>query len=187
MQSTGLSTSGDDPGHATTSDPVDLPPARPTTEQLVAEHADVLYRLAFRLCRSPATAEDLVQEAFVIAHRQLPKLREPQTARKWLYRILHSCWCREIAKEKKRTTVSWSEVDEPAVEPPVAFDSQALQVALESLPDEFRAPVVLFYFEEMKYREIAEALDCPIGTVMSRLARGKALLRQLLANDDGSV
>lgn len=186
MQATGGPSPADSPAPSLpTAEPARdvLPPL--TTERLVAEHADVLYRLAFRLSRSPAAAEDLVQEAFLIAHRQLHQLRNQQTARKWLYRILHSCWSRHCAKENRRAAVAWNASHEPVTEAPEPVDGSELQAALDKLPDEFRAPVVLFYFDDLKYREIAEVLDCPIGTVMSRIARGKAMLRSLLSGTRG--
>lgn len=158
------------------------PTAALTTERLVADHFEALYRFAYRLSHSQAEAEDLTQEAFLIAHRQLHQLREAVVARKWLYRILHSCWYRACRQRGKETAVEWDASNEPALEPKELVDSSELQAALEKLPDEFRAPVVLFYFDELKYREIAEVLDCPIGTVMSRIARGKSLLRGLLSD-----
>jgi RNA polymerase sigma-70 factor (ECF subfamily) len=117
-------------------------------------------------------------------------LRDSRAAFVWLVTILRS-HLRELYKRRSRRTLeldadpSLSEQLIPPELPKQELDAGSLHVAIQSLPEEFRQPVVLYYFGELRYREIAEICECPIGTVMSRLARGKAMLRSILT--DSSV
>jgi RNA polymerase sigma-70 factor (ECF subfamily) len=154
----------------------------PPIEELVRAYADRLYRVAFRFTGRADAAEDLVQEAFLDAHRCLGQLRSGESAFAWLVSILRRRRAKWLKGKAKVPTVSLAEVDLAAEvpDPPEALDEEELRVALDRLPDEFREPLILFYFEDLKYREIAEALETPIGTVMSRLARAKVVLRNAL-------
>jgi RNA polymerase sigma-70 factor (ECF subfamily) len=147
-------------------------------------HSDRLYRIAYRLTGKADVAEDLVQEAFLDAHRNLHQLRSNDSALAWLVSILRRRRVKWLKGAARLPTVSLEAVDVAAdvPDPPAVVDQEELSLALERLPDEFREPLILFYFEDLKYREIAEALETPIGTVMSRLARGKAMLRADLSN-----
>lgn len=148
---------------------------------LVAQHHAAVYRYAFRLTGSAADAEDLVQQAFLLAQQRLAQLREASRAASWLMTIVRNCFL----KDKRRTRLIEPLLDEPLdqndEEFPEWVDPEQLQAALQRLPDESRAILVLFFFEDCSYKEIAEALELPIGTVMSRLSRAKARLRQLLS------
>ena len=158
--------------------------AGPVVSDLIQAHSDSLYRYAYRLTGSSADAEDLTQEAFVKALVRLPQLREPDRAKGWLFRILRNVYLHRIRDEKRHKTVPLESVNElpgtTALEPTI--DSATLQEALNELDETFRTPLILFYFEEFSYRDIAERMDLPIGTVMSRLARAKAYLRTRLAS-----
>ncbi len=160
-----------------------MAPAGPVVRDLIEAHSDSLYRYAFRLTGSAADAEDLTQEAFCKVLVRLPQLREPDRAKGWLFRILRNLYLHRIRDEKKHKTVPLDSANEPsgttALEPKI--DSATLQEALNELDETFRTPLILFYFEEFSYRDIAEQMDLPIGTVMSRLARAKAYLRTRLA------
>ncbi|WP_020475116.1 RNA polymerase sigma factor [Zavarzinella formosa] len=150
---------------------------------LVDEHYESLYRYAMRLSGSSADAEDLTQEAFCKAQTQIAQLRDPDRARPWLFAILRNAYLQRIRADRNIKAVSLDAVgDVPertgAVDPEIG--PEQLQRALNDLPEGFRTPVILFYFEEMSYRDIAEQMDLPIGTVMSRLARGKAFLKDRL-------
>lgn len=159
--------------------------------ELVDAHYEALYRYAFRLTGSAADAEDLTQEAFGKALARLGQLREPDRAKAWLFRILRNLYLHKVRDEKRHRVVPLDAVgDLPgrvADEPP-AIDAVQLQQALDELEEGFRTPLILFYFEEFSYRDIAEQMELPIGTVMSRLARAKAYLRAKLcpagAEDD---
>ncbi len=150
---------------------------------LVEEHYQALYRYAYRLSGSQADAEDLTQETFCKAQPQLGQLRDPARAKPWLFSILRNAYLHRARSDRAHRQVSLDAVgDVPAAPPDELPDiaPEQLQRALSELPEGFRTPVILFYFEDMSYRDIAEQMDLPIGTVMSRLARGKAHLRERL-------
>lgn len=160
--------------------------------QLIDAHYEALYRYAYRLSGAAADAEDLTQEAFGKALARLPQLREPERARAWLFRILRNLYLHKVRDQKRHKVVPLDAVGElpgrgEAEMPDI--DPAKLQQALNELDEAFRTPIILFYFEEFSYRDIAEQMDLPIGTVMSRLARGKAYLKARLMpseNPDGS-
>lgn len=150
---------------------------------LVEQHYESLYRYAYRLSGSAADAEDLTQETFFKAQTQLTQLRDLEKAKPWLFRILRNAFLQRVRGEQAHKQVSLDAVGEvtaplPAELPEIGSDQ--LQQALNELPESFRTPVILYYFEEMSYRDIAEQMELPIGTVMSRLARAKTHLRERL-------
>ncbi|MBN2578806.1 MAG: RNA polymerase sigma factor [Pirellulales bacterium] len=151
--------------------------------QLVDEYYQAVYRYAYRLCGNLADAEDLTQKAFLVAHGSLNRLRNAEKARSWLFTILRNLFLRDYRQQRPRTetdlALNFSQLPLaiPAVE---EVDSGGLQDALTQLPEIARLMLVMFYFEELSYREIAERLELPLGTVMSRLARAKAVLRSKL-------
>jgi len=154
---------------------------------LIDAHYELLYRYAYRLSGNAADAEDLVQDTFGKAMRKLDQLRNPERVKPWLYRILRNLYLHRVRDEKRRRVVPVDNLGElPARDDNgvPAIDPQRLQAALDELDEAFRSPVILFYFEGFSYREIAEQMDLPIGTVMSRLARAKTYLKTALS--DGS-
>ena len=155
---------------------------------LVEQHYEAAYRFAYRLSGTTHEAEDLTQQAFLDAHRKLDTLREPDKARAWLFMIVRNLYRRRLRDRATHREVAVdAEFDLPdgntAVET-AALTSDSLQQVLDELPPEFRDVLVLFYFRELTYRDIAEHLDVPIGTVMSRLSRGKQQLRGRLSPDE---
>lgn len=150
---------------------------------LVEAHYTVLYRYAFRLSGSAADAEDLTQQAFLTAHEKLDQLREAANAKAWLFAIVRNAYLKTRRGPAGTGNVPLQQVAEPTqpVDGSPDLTGEELTQLLAELPEEFRIPLVLFYFEDMSYREIATALELPIGTVMSRLSRGKSQLRQRLA------
>jgi RNA polymerase sigma-70 factor (ECF subfamily) len=153
-------------------------------QALVDAHYEALFRYAYRLSGSSADAEDLTQEAFGKAFTRLPQLREPERVKAWLFRILRNLYLHKVRDDKWHRLVPLDSVGEPTdrdsdPESPEIEPAQ-LQVALNELEEGFRTPLILFYFEEFSYREIAEQMELPIGTVMSRLARAKNYLRARL-------
>jgi RNA polymerase sigma-70 factor (ECF subfamily) len=154
-----------------------------TVQRLVEDHYDMLYRYAFRLTGTAADAEDLTQEAFCKAHLKYDQLRDSSCLKAWLFRIMRNCYLQSARAAKPRRFVSLEEVGdvaEPLPGPLPAIDPERLQRTLNELPEMFRTPIILFYFEDFSYRDIAEHMDLPIGTVMSRIARAKAHLRARL-------
>ncbi len=161
--------------------------ARLDLGQLVADHHAVLYRYAYRLSGSVPDAEDLTQQTFLVAHEKLDQLRDAGSARSWLFTILRNCYlksCRPRPLAGALAEISIAALIDDAADEAIdkALDSEQLQAALNGLADEFKTVVLMFYFEHKPYREIAEALAIPPGTVMSRLARAKAHLRRALAD-----
>jgi RNA polymerase sigma-70 factor (ECF subfamily) len=151
---------------------------------LIDAHYDSLYRYAYRLAGSAADAEDLTQETFGKALTRLGQLRDPDRAKAWLFRILRNAYLHRVRDLRRHKVVPLDAVGEPAYEVTTEIpevDPATLQDALNELDETFRTPLILFYFEEFSYRDIAEQMELPIGTVMSRLARGKAYLRGKLA------
>ncbi|MEX0716263.1 MAG: sigma-70 family RNA polymerase sigma factor [Planctomycetaceae bacterium] len=148
---------------------------------LVEEHYALVYRYACRLSGSACEAEDLTQQAFLTAQRKLDQLREPERAKGWLCAIVRNAYLKELRDGNGHAAVSLDRVAEPADTENAPIDREELQAALNELPEEFRTPLILFYFEEFTYREIAERMETPVGTVMSRLARAKSHLRERLA------
>lgn len=160
-----------------------LPGSQRRVQQLVEEHYEPLYRYAYRLSGKAADAEDLTQEAFCKAQLHLNQLREPERAKAWLYRILRNLYLHKMRSARNQPWVTLDDLSEvpdrlPAALPEV--EPERLQEALDALPEAFRTPVILYYFEDFSYKDIADQMDLPLGTVMSRLARAKAHLRAQL-------
>lgn len=168
-------------------------PTRLDVAQLVADHSVVLYRYAYRLTGTQADAEDLTQQTFLQAHTHLDQLREPAAVRGWLFSILRHAWqkmCRQQSRIPESPSVDVENiVDHSAAEIPI--DEERLQAALGELPAEFRSVLLMYYFEELSYKEIADGLEVPIGTIMSRLSRAKQHLKrrlsQAVAADDAAA
>jgi RNA polymerase sigma-70 factor (ECF subfamily) len=140
-----------------------------------------LWRFAVRLTGDPHAAEDLVQRGCVRALERRHQLQPGTSARSWMYSILHSVWLNEVRARQIRAHASmqWSEdlaetiPDESGVDPERDLLHRQVMQAVERLPDAQRAVMLLVAVEGLSYRETAEALDIPVGTVMSRLARAR--------------
>ena len=160
-----------------------LPGSPQTVQRLVDEHYAALYRYAYRLSGSSADAEDLTQEAFCKAQLNFSQLRDPKRAKPWLFSILRNAYLHRVRADRQQPVVPLEAVGDlagPLPEPLPEIDPEQLQQALNELPESFRTPIILYYFEDFGYRDIAEQMDLPLGTVMSRLARAKAHLRNRL-------
>ncbi len=151
-----------------------------------------LYRFALSLSRNETDACDLTQQTFFVWATKGHTLRESAKAKTWLFTTLY----REFLRGRKRDQRSVSienlppgDQDAPDVEVDLVgrLDSEVVMRALQEVDEVFRAPLTLFYLKDMSYQEIADILEVPIGTVMSRLSRGKTHLRnRLLALCGGS-
>ena len=159
-------------------------------EQIVTDHSARVYRLAYRLTGSPHDAEDLTQEVFVRVFRSLSTYT-PGTFEGWLHRITTNLFL-DQARRKQRIRFD-AMTDERAdrltsalPSPDTAYADQRfdddVEHALQALPPDFRAAVVLCDVEGLSYEEIAEILGAKLGTVRSRIHRGRALLRKALAH-----
>jgi RNA polymerase sigma-70 factor (ECF subfamily) len=157
---------------------------------------DSLYRTAMRLTRVPADAEDLVQETYLKAFRAAESFRPGTNLRAWLFTILHNTARNRIRDRARDAVEADSELVERASEAsgPGGFAetpetlllretlAPALQAAIDALPEAFRQAVWLRDVEEFSYAEIAEMLSIPVGTVMSRISRGRHLLFEHLSH-----
>jgi RNA polymerase sigma-70 factor (ECF subfamily) len=167
-----------------------FPGKRGTVQRLVDDHYEALYRYAFRLTGSAADADDLTQEAFCKAQSHYSQLRDPGRAKAWLFSILRNLYLHRVRSDQQHRCIALGDIGdvaEPLPQPLPEIDPERLQLALNELPEVFRTPLILFYFEEFSYRDIAEQMDLPLGTVMSRLARAKAFLRVRLLQPDAPV
>lgn len=156
----------------------------------VLEYLDPLYATAMRLTRNRADAEDLVQDTVVKALRFQDRFERGTNLKAWLYTILHNTWrnrVRDIAREHADVDSDRLEELAARADGPAELDTPErvlmratldadLQTALDELPDAFRQAVWLRDVEEFSYAEIAGMLEVPIGTVMSRISRGRRLL-----------
>jgi len=154
---------------------------------LVQSHHAVVYRYAFRLSGNAADAEDLSQQTFLIAQRKIHQLREAERARSWLLAVVRSCFLKGLRKARPMPAQDVDLLVEHVPDRthvPDEIDRQEVVDALDELPDEFRLVLLMFYFEDLSYQEIADQLEVPVGTVMSRLSRAKGHLRRRLAPAD---
>jgi RNA polymerase sigma-70 factor (ECF subfamily) len=159
-----------------------------SVNDLVGLFYEPLYRYAFRLSGSAPDADDLTQETFCKAQAQFKQLRDRSRAKPWLFCILRNLYLHRLRSGQQHATIpldSVAELPETLPEELPAIEPERLQRALDELPEIFRTPIVLYYFEDFSYRDIAEQMDTQIGTVMSRLARAKGILRQRLLRELG--
>lgn len=176
-------------------------------ERDAMQYAPQLYSAALRMTRNPADAEDLVQETFLKAYRAYRTFTAGTNLKAWLYRILTNTYINKYRKQMRRPTeTDLGEVEDlylyrklgaagelsRSAEEEVLdrFVSEDVRAAIESLPENFRYPVLLADVEGFSYKEIAEIMDVPIGTVMSRLHRGRKALQRALwkfAREQGLV
>ncbi len=152
--------------------------------QLVDTHYRGLYQFALSLARNEADASDLTQETFLRWAEKGSQLRDISKAKSWLYTTLYRLFLNRQRHVTRFPHDELSDVESqlPSVESDAVRHMEGADVmaALSQIDEIFRAPLVLFYLEDHSYHEIAEILDVPPGTVMSRLWRGKALLRARL-------
>jgi RNA polymerase sigma-70 factor (ECF subfamily) len=147
--------------------------------------AGQLFRVALRVCRDRGKAEDLVQETYLQAWRSFHRFELGTNLRAWLYKILFNVYYSGLRRERlELVPVEETIAETIAYDPPTPqrLTEEEVLMALERVPRDFQIPVVLADVEELSYREIADALQIPIGTVMSRLHRGRKLLRMELAD-----
>ena len=157
-------------------------------EAIVSEHYAPLYRFAMSLTRAEADAQDLTQHTFHVWAVKGRQLRESSRARSWLFTTLHRAF---LASRRRQSRFPHCVLDEvaqelPNVSPELPYlDSLQVLAALACVDEIYQPAVALFYLEDSSYKEIAEILEVPIGTVKSRIARGIAQLREILLADGG--
>jgi RNA polymerase sigma-70 factor (ECF subfamily) len=163
------------------------------TDATVIDHLDGLYSYALVLTRNHAEAEDLVQETYVRALPAMGRLRTDSNTKGWLFTILRNVWLNQLRKWRNGPQMIEMEGDDGVansiVEPSKdshelyvsKLEAEQVRTAIEELPADFREIILLREYEDLSYQEIASVLDCPVGTVMSRLGRARAKLRVLLS------
>jgi RNA polymerase sigma-70 factor (ECF subfamily) len=164
-------------------------------EQTALVHLDALYRSALRFTRNRAEAEDVLQETFLKAFRSFHRFNPGTSCRAWLFTILRNTFLNRVRDARwevlEKDADAWEGAAESATADPSAGASPEEEFfqtvlhgdvdrALKALPLVFREAVVLVDLEGLSYKEVAQVLGCPIGTVMSRLSRGRRLLRRAL-------
>ncbi|MFM8304174.1 MAG: sigma-70 family RNA polymerase sigma factor [Actinomycetota bacterium] len=158
----------------------------PTWEEVARDHGRFMYTVAYRLAGNDEDAQDLVQEALIRVRRGLERY-EPGSLEGWLARIVTNVFLDEVRRRRRRPTTALPDDPERVLPPSPSADevsthlSDEIQAALGALPEEFRVPVVLCDVADQSYEQIATALGVPVGTVRSRLHRGRRLLRTMLS------
>ena len=180
-----------------TATPTEDPALRERFERDVMPLMSGLYGAALRMTRNPADAEDLVQDTYLRAYRGFAGFQEGTNLKAWLYRILTNSFISTYRKKQRQPQIAegpddideWYLFDklgarnvEDSAESEVLdrIPDEAVKAALESLPENFRLPVLLADVEGFSYKEIADIMQTPIGTVMSRLHRGRKALEKAL-------
>jgi RNA polymerase sigma-70 factor (ECF subfamily) len=183
------------------------PPA--TFESLFASCVDSAYGIAMRLTRNRADAEDLVQDAAFLAHRGFASFTPGTNFRAWFLKILMNCFFSRRRQEKRRPVTSDlddtpdlyiyvrsgqagfpTQGPDPAAQLLDTLGTERIVGAINRLPEEYRVVSTLYFMEDLSYEEIARVLNCPVGTVRSRLHRGRKMLQKALwqiAEEDGIV
>ena len=154
-----------------------------TQKEHLLGHIDALYRSALYLAKNESSADDLVQETYLKAFKFLQDDKEIRNVKAWLFRILMNTFINKYRKDKREPSL----VDFDSVE---AFHESVLdnlmddniKGALEALPDDFQMVILLSIVEGFSYKEISKIINCPVGTVMSRIYRGRKMLKEKLAS-----
>jgi len=164
-------------------------------KQLTFPHLEFLYNVALKYTGRPYDAEDIVQETLYTAFRKFYQLRDDNKCRQWLFSILRTTFLRERQLFKKRPFlddgsgylkhITNESADSLSATIEKKMNKAMVQAALDELPEKHKSPLILFYMEDMTYQEIADLLEIPIGTVMSRLARAKKRIKKDLLKKMG--
>ena len=160
-------------------------------ESVVASYYEPLYQFAFSLARTEADACDLTQQTFYVWATKGHQLRDSSKVKTWLFTTLHRL---HLESRRRHTRFPHYELDEvplelPSLSPSTVSELDAAEVlkALGALHESYQAPVALFYLEDCSYKEIAEILNVPMGTVKSRMARGVAQLQHILSSGNAKT
>lgn len=159
-------------------------------KKLTYPHMKLLYNVALKYTGNVFDAEDIVQETYLMAYNKFHQLKDPERCKPWLLRILRNNFLKTIHKDKARQRLLETDYIEylkqqmrtrDAEELMVKNSSQtAVRAAIDKLPIKYREVLLLYYMDEMLYKDIAQTLDIPIGTVMSRLTRAREGLKTAL-------
>ena len=164
--------------------------ANPDVAELVEKYYQPLYRFAYGLSRNPEDALDLTQPTFFLYQTNGGELRERSKVKSWLYSTLYHQFVDRARKRKRFPQFEFKDEMMPGSaesHPKNKIDAKTAVAALGELEEKSRAPLILFYLKSHSYREIADVLDMSIGTVMSRLRRGKDRLRSVLEGETSEI
>ena len=165
-------------------EPPSLPPLPWGYEGLVEHHLDALHRFALSLCRDPVEAQDLLQETLLKGLRGFHGFEAGSNFKAWIFAIEMNAFRSRWRGRWRESPLPPEDLPEPAGPGEDVFDlmlKEEVLSAVEALPEAFRAAVLLVDLEGLSYRDAAQALGCPAGTLMSRLNRGRGLLKTALA------
>ena len=177
----------------------DIVPDSAAFEALLAPVIESAYRVALRMTRRPADAEDLLQEASLLAFRGFKTFETGSNFKAWFFRILTNCFYSNHRRERRRiATVDIEDTpdlfmyghsiqeglnyqgEDPSAQLFDRLDTEEVTGAIDALPEEYSIVASLYFTQDFSYQEIAEVLSCPVGTVRSRLHRGRKMLQKAL-------
>ncbi len=159
-------------------------------DDLVQQYYQPLYRFALSLSRKPEDAVDLTQQTFLVLVKKSHQVRDHGKIKSWLFTTLYREYLGQVRRGSRMEFVDIDTMTEDIVGPREdmirKLDAQGIMEAFDKVPENFRESLILFYVEDLSYREIAATLDIPIGTVMSRLSRGKRELKRVMHQLDAT-
>lgn len=160
-------------------------PRKIDLQTIVAEYYAGLYRFGLALAKNESEAADLTQETFLILAKHQKQIREPGKIKAWLFTTLRREFLRRIRIHEAHPEIEFQpenhEIPAIGLDALRSLDARTALAALAKIEESYRSAVELFYLADLSYKEISETLGVPIGTVMSRLSRGKEQLRRVLA------
>ncbi len=153
---------------------------------VVMDNFNFIYRCAYRYSGNKLDAEDLTQETMFSAYKSFNQLKDKQKCKSWMFSILRNNYLRMVSKNKKTKHESIDDhIDDVYEESNLdyfkEFSNEHLHKTLKIFPEKYKTPLLLFYFSDFSYKRIADIMEIPIGTVMSRIARAKVHLRKNLS------
>jgi RNA polymerase sigma factor (sigma-70 family) len=159
-----------------------------TLTHIAEEAYERLYRFALSLSKCPSDASDLVQQTYWKWAKHRDQIRSPGKARSWLFTTLYREFLKDLRRQDRvrylEDRVQEGEIPDIGREAGSGLDGEMAMRALQQVPDPYRASLTLFYVEDMSYVDISNTLEIPPGTVMSRIYRGKQLLKKMFEQDE---
>jgi RNA polymerase sigma-70 factor (ECF subfamily) len=162
-------------------------------KQIALPHLKFIYNMALRLSGNEYDAEDITQETFYIAFKKFHQLKDEDKCKNWLFSIMRNLYLKEVERRGNFRELNFDDRGEyiQNLESMAAknyseselikkTDNQDIQPLMDRMPEKYKSPFLLFYMDNRSYKEIADALNIPIGTVMSRISRGRDFVKNLL-------
>ena len=155
------------------------------------ENINFIYKCAYRYSGNKLDAEDLTQDTMFSAYKNFNQLKDKNKCKSWMFSILRNNYLKLYSKNKKNRHENIEDYIEDVFEESnldyfKEFSNEHLHKTLKTFPEKYKTPLLLFYFSDFSYKKIAEIMDIPIGTVMSRIARAKVYLRKYLYKIDNA-